>query len=77
VDYLGTVRGRAGYLVMPPLLAYLTGGLAYGGAYLYYDLGSVTYALPAIVQTTDREFRSSGRAPHHTSPSPATLRERV
>jgi outer membrane immunogenic protein len=105
VDYLGTVRGRAGYLVMPPLLAYMTGGLAYGGAssnttlaesvdgpcgcgdfpavhgstsgprlgwivgggveymlaphwtvkaeYLYYDLGSVTYALPAIVQTTD------------------------
>ncbi|MBV9969744.1 MAG: porin family protein, partial [Xanthobacteraceae bacterium] len=32
VDYLGTVRGRAGYLVMPPLLAYMTGGLAYGGA---------------------------------------------
>jgi outer membrane immunogenic protein len=104
VDYLGTVRGRAGYLVTPPLLAYLTGGLAYGGAssnttlaeqvagpcpcgpfpavaaststarlgwtigggleymfaphwtvkaeYLYYDLGSVTYALPPIVQTT-------------------------
>jgi outer membrane immunogenic protein len=98
VDYLGTVRGRAGYLLTPPLLAYVTGGLAYGGAssnttlaeqvvgpcscgsfpavagststaragstigggveymfaphwtvkaeYLYYDLGSVTYALP-------------------------------
>jgi outer membrane immunogenic protein len=105
VDYLGTVRGRAGYLVTPPLLSYLTFGLAYGGAssnttlaeavdgpctcgpfpavhgststprlgwtagggveymfaphwtvkaeYLYYDLGSVTYALPPIVQTTD------------------------
>jgi outer membrane immunogenic protein len=104
VDYLGTVRGRAGYLVIPPLLTYLTGGLAYGGAssnttlaesvdgtctcgpfpavhgstseprlgwivgggveymfmphwtvkaeYFYYDLGSVTYALPPIVQTT-------------------------
>jgi outer membrane immunogenic protein len=104
VDYLGTVRGRAGYLLTPPLLAYVTGGLAYGGAssnttlaeqvvgpcscgsfpavagststaragwtvgggveymfaphwtvkseYLYYDLGSVTYALPPIVQTT-------------------------
>jgi outer membrane immunogenic protein len=101
VDYLGTVRARAGYLVMPPLLAYATAGLAYGGAssnttlsdqvtgcpcgpfpsvaasvstaragwtvgagaeymflphwtvkaeYLYYDLGSVTYALPALVQ---------------------------
>jgi outer membrane immunogenic protein len=104
VDYLGTVRGRAGFLLMPPLLTYLTAGLAYGGAssnttlsesvdgpcscgdfpavhgssstprlgwtfgggmeymfaphwtvkaeYLYYDLGSVTYALPPIVQTT-------------------------
>jgi outer membrane immunogenic protein len=104
VDYLGTIRGRAGFLLMPPLLTYLTAGLAYGGAssnttlaesvdgpcscgdfpavhgssstprlgwtfgggmeymfaphwtvkaeYLYYDLGSVTYALPPIVQTT-------------------------
>jgi outer membrane immunogenic protein len=32
VDYLGTVRARAGYLLMPPLLTYMTGGLAYGGA---------------------------------------------
>jgi outer membrane immunogenic protein len=31
VDYLGTVRGRLGYLVKPTLLAYTTGGLAYGG----------------------------------------------
>jgi outer membrane immunogenic protein len=31
VDYLGTVRGRIGYLVTPTLLAYGTGGLAYGG----------------------------------------------
>jgi outer membrane immunogenic protein len=104
VDYLGTVRARAGYLVMPSLLAYATAGFAYGGAssnttlteqvtgvcacgpspsvagstsapragwtagggleymfiphwtvkaeYLYYDLGSVTYALPPLVQTT-------------------------
>ena len=105
VDYLGTVRARAGYLVIPPLLTYLTVGLAYGGAssnttlaesvdgpctcgafpavhgstsaarlgwtagggveymlaphwtvkaeYLYYYLGSVTYAPSPIVQTTD------------------------
>ena len=104
VDYLGTLRGRAGFLAMPSLLTYMTAGLAYGGAssnttlaeqvagpcacgaspsvagststarvgwtagggleymfaphwtvkaeYLYYDLGSATYALPAIVQTT-------------------------
>jgi outer membrane immunogenic protein len=31
IDYLGTVRGRIGYLVTPTLLAYATGGLAYGG----------------------------------------------
>jgi outer membrane immunogenic protein len=30
VDWLGTVRGRAGVLVTPTLLAYGTGGLAYG-----------------------------------------------
>jgi outer membrane immunogenic protein len=31
VDYLGTVRGRLGWLPNPTLLAYGTGGLAYGG----------------------------------------------
>lgn len=31
VDYLGTLRGRLGYLVTPTLLAYGTGGLSYGG----------------------------------------------
>jgi outer membrane immunogenic protein len=32
VDYLGTVRGRIGWLFTPTLLAYGTGGLAYGDA---------------------------------------------
>jgi len=31
LDYLGTVRGRLGYLITPTLLVYGTGGLAYGG----------------------------------------------
>jgi outer membrane immunogenic protein len=31
VDWLGTVRGRIGYLATPTLLAFATGGLAYGG----------------------------------------------
>ena len=31
LQYLGTVRGRLGYLVTPTLLIYGTGGLAYGG----------------------------------------------
>lgn len=41
LDYLGTLRGRAGYLVTPTLLAYATGGLAYGqvrsGTSIYQD----------------------------------------
>lgn len=32
LDYLGTVRARLGFLVTPSLLAYATGGLAYGKA---------------------------------------------
>jgi outer membrane immunogenic protein len=34
LDYIGTVRGRLGYLVTPTLLVYGTGGLAYGGVSL-------------------------------------------
>ncbi|MCI0466648.1 MAG: outer membrane beta-barrel protein [Beijerinckiaceae bacterium] len=100
IDYLGTVRGRLGFLWTPTLLVYGTGGLAYGGVqsntsifgsqvpntgstnfagvgnisstrvgwtagggiewlfmpnwsvkaeYLYYDLGSVTYANGPLV----------------------------
>ncbi|WP_454916375.1 outer membrane protein [Xanthobacter sediminis] len=31
LDWLGTVRGRLGYLATPTLMVYATGGLAYGG----------------------------------------------
>lgn len=51
LNFLGTVRGRVGYLVMPTLLLYGTGGFTYGGAYakvtqsavdtVGYPLGSV------------------------------------
>lgn len=34
LDYLGTVRGRIGYLFTPALLVYGTGGVAYGGVNL-------------------------------------------
>ncbi|RTL80154.1 MAG: porin family protein [Hyphomicrobiales bacterium] len=34
LDYLGTVRGRLGWLFMPTMLVYGTGGLAYGGVTL-------------------------------------------
>ena len=33
LDYLGTARGRVGYLFRPTLLLYATAGLAYGGAW--------------------------------------------
>ena len=46
LDYLGTVRGRLGYLVTPTLLLYGTAGLAYAGvnfsaAYATLDLANV------------------------------------
>jgi opacity protein-like surface antigen len=34
LQHFGTVRGRFGYTVTPGILAYVTGGLAYGGASL-------------------------------------------
>jgi outer membrane immunogenic protein len=33
LDWIGTVRGRAGWLFMPSLLVYGTAGFAYGGLY--------------------------------------------
>jgi outer membrane immunogenic protein len=33
LDWIGTVRGRAGWLFMPSLLVYGTAGFAYGGVY--------------------------------------------
>ena len=41
VNWLGTVRGRIGYLFTPTLLLYGTGGLAYGGAYANVSQTSV------------------------------------
>lgn len=41
VSWLGTVRGRAGYLVSPTLLTYFTGGLTYGGVWATSSLSSV------------------------------------
>jgi opacity protein-like surface antigen len=32
LEFLGTARGRLGYALTPTLMAYVTGGLAYGGA---------------------------------------------
>ena len=34
INWMGTARGRIGYLITPTVLMYATGGLAYGGTYL-------------------------------------------
>jgi outer membrane immunogenic protein len=52
LDYFGTVRGRAGYLVTNALLAYGTGGFAYGDASSSNALGtSVSNCLCALSPT--------------------------
>ena len=48
VDWLGTVRGRVGFLVTPDLLLYVTGGLAYGGVKASGDYAlDIDYGLSA------------------------------
>jgi outer membrane immunogenic protein len=51
VDYIGTLRARLGYLVTPTLLAYATGGLAYGG---------VSASVSMVQANTDRLNFGSG-----------------
>jgi outer membrane immunogenic protein len=38
LSYIGTVRGRVGWLAMPTLLVYATGGFAFGEANLAYNV---------------------------------------
>ena len=59
LNWLGTVRGRVGYLLTPSLIVYGTGGLAYGG----YDLGIKNFINSEdITRTTDYHFLISGRS---------------
>lgn len=53
IDYLGTVRGRLGYLITPSLLVYGTGGLAYGQANLS---SSVFQAVGGLVGASSSAF---------------------
>jgi outer membrane immunogenic protein len=68
LNYLGTVRGRAGYLVMDPLLAYATGGFAYGDASSSLSLGTnfaqgcVAAGFTTSCQSATGESSSSSRA---------------
>ncbi len=58
IDYLGTVRGRFGYLYTPTLLFYGTGGLAYGGVNaetgISQSLGGTTTVSPTAWSGTGK-----------------------
>ena len=66
VDWLGTVRGRVGYLVTPTFLAYATGGLAYGGVradtFVTQNWGGGNAGVPVAAQG----FQSSGAIGHYS-----------
>ncbi|WP_424362178.1 outer membrane protein [Methylocystis parvus] len=51
LDYLGTVRGRLGWLATPTLLIYGTGGLAYGGVNASTTIGQAVIAPPGLAGT--------------------------
>ena len=50
LDYLGTVRGRLGWLATSTLLTYVTGGLAYGG--VNSNVNITTNIIPALAVIT-------------------------
>jgi len=50
LEYLGTVRARLGYAVTPTIMAYVTGGFAYGGANMS---GAVSQSLRPSLLTSD------------------------
>ncbi|MGA8169388.1 MAG: outer membrane beta-barrel protein [Methylocystis sp.] len=57
LDYLGTFRARIGYVAMPTLLVYATGGFAYGGANNTISVGQV--ASTSIFSPSFGSFASS------------------
>jgi outer membrane immunogenic protein len=61
LDYIGTVRGRLGYLFTPTLLIYGTGGLAYGGANLGLNLaGPAPFAIATSYSDTRVGWTAGG-----------------
>ncbi|PPD42889.1 MAG: outer-membrane immunogenic protein precursor [Methylocystis sp.] len=49
IDYIGTVRGRLGWLFTPTFLLYGTGGLAYGGVSMTTGITQQIQGAPAVV----------------------------
>ena len=57
VDFLGTLRGRVGYLVTPRLLVYGTGGFAYG--YVHADTSITHHFTGSGLGAIQTEFGST------------------
>lgn len=51
LDFLGTARGRIGYIIGPNILVYGTGGLAYGGAWASVSISGASTLTPYAYQT--------------------------
>jgi opacity protein-like surface antigen len=63
VDWLGTVRGRIGWLAAPTLLVFGTGGLAYGGVHAsaFHSIGIVeTATASGVLSTVPETFLTVG-----------------
>jgi outer membrane immunogenic protein len=64
LDYLGTIRARAGYLITPSFLFYITGGLAYGktefSTSIAQNVNSPLLAGPYAAAATDSLLRFGG-----------------
>lgn len=53
-SWLGTVRGRLGYLLIPTLLVYATGGVTYGG--VYANIGQSVFSSVSFNNTEPPPF---------------------
>jgi outer membrane immunogenic protein len=58
LDWFGTARGRAGYLVFPDTLLYLTAGLAYGRVSADF---SASHPSPGTTSVSDSATRTGCR----------------
>ena len=60
VDWLSSIRGRVGYLVTPNVMAYATGGVAWGRFGYNANASFSPYFSPASVTATDTGFVVGG-----------------
>lgn len=61
LDWLASVRGRLGFIVMPNLMAYATGGVAWGKFdYAGNNFNGVTYRTSAAISSTQTGYVVGG-----------------